>query len=70
MLPIVEYLSHKIFAQGSQLTQEEIQAIHEVPVQADIGQLSNHANGKGGRRAGGFLKIQRFTEILLCFSTY
>ena len=54
MLPIVEYLSHKMFAQGLQLTQEEVQAIHEVPLQADIGQLSSHANAKGAKEQEAF----------------
>ena len=45
MLPIVKYLDHKISAQGLQPTQEKIQAIHDAPAQADIGQLKSFLLG-------------------------
>ena len=41
MLPAVEYLGHKISAQGLQPTQEKIQAIHEAPAPTNIGQLKS-----------------------------
>ena len=41
MLPAVEYLGHKISAQGLQPTQKKIQAIHEAPALTNIGQLKS-----------------------------
>ena len=40
MLPTVEYLDHRISAEGLQPTQKKVQAIHDAPDPSNIGQLS------------------------------
>ena len=42
MLPAVEYLDHRISAQGLQPTQEKIQAIHGAPAPSNVGQLKSY----------------------------
>ena len=42
MLPAVEYLGHRISAQGLQPTQENIQAIHSAPAPTNVGQLKSY----------------------------
>ena len=42
MLPAVEYLGHRISAQGLQPTQKKIQAIHNAPAPTNVGQLKSY----------------------------
>ena len=41
LLPAVEYLGHKIFAQGLQPTDEKIRAINNAPAPTNISQLKS-----------------------------
>ena len=42
MLSAVEYLGHRISAQGLQPTQKKIQAIHNAPAPTNVGQLKSY----------------------------
>ena len=42
MLPAVEYLGHRISAEGLQPTQKKVQAIHDAPAPSNVGQLKSY----------------------------